>query len=354
MTDNLFSLDDLGIETPIKDTNDVNFYEVDALSRLVYLITVMKFDLPVWLKLKLPFSSDLDKPLVLWSSLLKAAYRKGESYGEGTIEEVKQCLDKVISPELKTYSDKKRFWDYLNTLSTGLFHENDECALEDIKAGEGIEKFDSSFLPFDICTGGFYQAIVTVAGMPGAGKTSLVLSLFGALAVKYPVWYFQTEIPSHIIKTRIALVKPKTFVSGSKVFCGNYSSESILDKINKQPNSERIIIYDSPEIKSTSQDNVVYFEKVYQDFVAMKMQSKLVVTTSQIKQNIGWENLDEYSLSDSASKGRYSDIILYVGKLLDSTLFKTAKNRFGQTNSTMLKYDYEMLQIKESYLTDLF
>lgn len=354
MTDNLFSLDDLGVTISDNKNVDVNFYEVDAYSRLVYLLTVLKLDLPTWLKIKLPFSNDLSKPIALWSALLKASYRKGESFGEGTVEEIKQCLDKVVSAELKTYQEKKRFWDYLNTLTTGLFTQNDECDLEDIKDGEEIEKFASGFIPFDICTEGFYQAIVTVAGMPGAGKTSLVLSFLGALVKNYPVWYFQTEIPAPLIKTRISLVKPNNIVTGSRIFCGNYTTENILDKIEKDPNKDRIIIYDSPEIKTSGQDNVVYFEKVYQDFVAMKMKSKLVVTTSQIKQNIPWESLDEYSLSDSASKGRYSDIILYVGKLLDSTLFKTAKNRFGPTNSTMVKYDYERLVIKESYLTDLF
>lgn len=355
MSDELFSLDDLGVATGFNEApEDVNFYNEDAYSRLVYLLKVMKIDLPVWLKTKLPFSNDLDKPVALWSALLKSAYRKGETYGQGDLAELKQCLDNVVSAELKNFVERKKFWDYVNTLSTGLFTENEECDLADIDQGQEIEKFNSGFKPFDKVVGGFYKAVVTVAALPGAGKTSLLLSMLGDLAQSYPVWYFQTEIPSQLIKARIAQIKPKTSIPGSMVFTGNYSSEAILEKVKKNPDPNRVIIYDSPEIKTSGLEPIAYFEKVYQDLIAIKMLSRLVVTTSQTKQGISWEDLGIYSLSDSAAKARYTDIILYIGRVMDNVMIKTGKNRFGQLGSTMVKYNYATLKLEDDLLSELF
>lgn len=353
----LFSLDDLGTPTKFVDTSeDINFYDQDAYSRLIYLLKVMKLELPVWLKIKLPFANDLDKPIALWSALLKAAYRKGETYGEGDLVELKQCLDTVVSAELKNYVERKKFWDYVNTLSTGLFDENEETALEDITEGQEIEKFHSGFTPFDRVVDGFYKSVVTIAGTPGSGKTSLVLSMMGKLASVYPVWYFQTEIPSQLIKVRIGQIKPKKIAPGSMIFCGNYNSESILEKVKKTPDPNRIIIYDSPEIKTDSSDDIVYFKKVYQDLVAIKMLSRMVVTTSQTKQGITWEDLGIYSLNDAASKARYTDILIYTGRIgdTDKVLVKSSKNRFGTLDHTMLTYDYASLSVQEDLLSELF
>lgn len=348
MTQELFSLDDLGLQS------EVNFYsDDDVFSRLIYLLETMRINLPTWLVNKLPFADSLSKPLVLWSVMMKSAHRKGSVYGEGSIDEFKQCLDKIIQPELKTFEERKRFWDWANTLSNGLFDENKETWLEDIEEGQSIEKFNSGFTPFDQVTKGFYESIVTVAGEPGAGKTSVLLSFMGALASKYQIWYFQTEIPDDLIKQRISLVKPKTIIKGSKVFCGNYSSADILEKVKKDPNPDRIIIYDSPEI-NTEEDEIKYFKKVYQDLVAIKQVSKMVVVTSQIKQGITWDQLGIYSLSGAASKARYTDIIIYVGRIYDTLLVKTAKNRFGQLGNTSNKFDYETLSIQEDYVKQLF
>lgn len=345
----LFSLDDLEVTTPT-----VNFNDSDVFSRLVFLLETMKLDLPNWLRYKIPFADQLSKPVVLWSPLLKAAYQKGSVYGEGNLDEVKQCLDKVLQPELKTFEERTKFYQYLAALADGLFDENEEVWLDQIDSGEQIQKFNSGFAPFDQATHGWYKSIVTVAGTPGSGKTSLLLSFMGCLAKYYPVWYFQTEIPKQLSKSRIALVKPSQPFKGCKVFHGNYSSEAILQLVEKDPDENRIIIYDSPEIKTSSVEPIAYFEKVYQDLVSIKMLSRMVVITSQTKQNIGWEDLGIYSLSDSAAKARYSDVILYIGRILDTVLIKTAKNRFGQLGQAMTKYNYETLKIQDDNLDDMF
>lgn len=343
-----FSLDDLGL------TETTTVVESDVLSRLVYLIESMEIELPNWLKYKLQFQDQLNKPLVLWSPLWKTLHRKGSIYGEGSLDEFKQCLDKVITTELQTFEERSKFWNYLSTLAEGLFDENDVIDLKDIKAGDPIEKFSSGFEPFDKVVDGFYQSIVTVAATPGAGKTTLLLSFLGELAKTYPVWYFQTEIPAKLSKSRISLVKPEKIADGCRIFHGNYSSETILELVEKEPNPNRIVIYDSPEIKTSGAEPISYFEKVYQDLVAIKQQSRMVVVTSQTKQNVGWEDLGIYSLSDSAAKARYTDIILYLSRIYDTVLIKTAKNRFGPLGQTMTKYDYETLQIKKDFIDDMF
>lgn len=350
MTESLFSLDDIELSSGV----DLAISDSDVFCRLVYMLKTMKVNLPSWLKYKIQFIADIEKPLVLFSPLMKAAYNKGAIYQEPDINEFKQVLHKVVANELKTFEESKKFWDYVNSLSDGLFEENEETWLEEIEGGEEIEKFNSGFALFDKAVGGFYESIVTVAGTPGSGKTTLLLSLMGHLARYYPTWYYQTEIPGRLIKTRIKKVKPPTFDKGCKVFTGNYSTESILEACKKNPDPNRIIIYDSPEIKTSTLEPIAYWEKVYQDLVSIKMQSKMVIVTSQTKQNVGWDDLGIYSLSDSAAKARYTDVILYVGRILDTVLVKTAKNRFGQLGATSGSYDYCTMQMKTDYIDSMF
>lgn len=345
MTESLFSFNEPVVNQPVITDSDV-------FSRLVYLLESKHYELPNWLKYKLPFN-DFDKPVVLWSPILKAAHRKGSVYGEGSLEEFKQCLDRVIQPELKTYTERVNFYTYLSSLAEGLFDENEETLFEDIEEGKRIEKFDSGFEPFDQAVKGFYESIITIAGEPGAGKTSVLLNFMSCLSQKYQTWYFQSEIPSDLIKQRISLIKPKEIVKGSKIFCGNYSSSEILQRVKKDPNPNRVIIYDSPEINN-EEDEVKYFKAVYQDLVVIKRNSKLVAVTSQIKQGVTWDQLGIYSLSASASKARYTDILIYIGRMYDTLLVKTAKNRFGQLGNAMAEYDYETLQVKDKLMTGIF
>jgi hypothetical protein len=80
----------------------------------------------------------------------------------------------------------------------------------------------------------------------------------------------------------------------------------------------------------------------------------MVIVTSQTKQNIGWDDLGIYSLSDSAAKARYSDVILYIGRILDTVLVKTAKNRFGSLGTTSGLYDYQSMQMKTDFVDSMF
>lgn len=348
----LFSLDDLESVTPV----NLQIAEQDVFCRLVYLLkTMQNINIPSWLKYKIQFINDIEKPLVLFSPLMKAAYNKGSVYGEGTLEEFKQVLHKVVASELKDFDDNKKFWDYVNALADGLFESNEEVWLEDIQNEGTIEKFNSGYVPFDKVTNGFYQAVVAVAGTPGTGKTSHLLSFMQQIAKYYPIWYFQTEIPGKVIRSRIAQIKPKAFLPKTvKVFTGNYNTDSILKLLEKDPDPDRIIIYDSPEIMNSSLEAKSYWLKTMQDLVSIKMQSRLVMFTSQTKQGLTFEQLGEYSLSDAAEKYRYADIVLYVGRIFDRALFKTSKNRLGALGEFSTVYDYSTLQVQNDFIDDMF
>lgn len=340
-------------------TTEENFYpsisKEDSYGRTVYLIEHLGIKLPAWVKSKFPFGNDLDKPKSLWSPLLQTSYKTGKSFGEGDLNEFRQCIDKVLIAELKEYNERAKFWEWLGSLSEGIFNENLEIPMKDIVATEGIERFTTGFYPFDKCMPeGLYQAIVTVAANPGSGKTTMLLAAMKELAQQFEVWYFQTEIPAQMIQATLYKLQPSKWDNEGRLFCGNYSTKSILDKLKKNPNPNRIIIYDSPEIKHTALDDLIYWEQVYQDLVAIKMQSKAVFVTSQIKQNIQWSDLNIYSLSGSASKARFSDIILYVNRYHDNAQFETKKNRFGSLGNSMVKFDYRDIKIVEDEMTELF
>ncbi len=325
----------------------------DSFGRSLYLLDVLAIKLPSWLKSKFPMGAEIDKPKSLWNPLLQSAWKVGKGYGEGSIEELQQCLDRVLIAELKEYNERNKFYNWLDSLAGGIFEENIEMSMKDIVATEGIERFRSGFYPFDRCTPeGLYQAIITVAANPGMGKTSMLLAAMKELSTQFEVWYFQTEIPPQMIQASLYKLSPADWVNEGKLFCGNYSTKGILDKIKKSPNPNRIIIYDSPEIKHTALDDLVYWEQVYQDLVAIKMLSKAVFVTSQIKQNISWQDLGIYSLSGSASKARFSDIILYVSRDNYNAYFKTGKNRFGSLGNSMVSFDYANLSIVEDASTE--
>ena len=344
-------LTDVDFYKPEQSTlNDENLY-----GRCIYLLDNMQITLPSWLLAKIPYSSEISSSKSLWSPMITDAYRKGKSYGKGSLEELKEVLDTLLCTELKNYKERRLFSTFLDSLASGLFSTNVEMPMQDVK-GEEIPKFESGFAPLDSIQQGFYQGVFCLAGNPGDGKTSILLYLAKCLAENFPIWYFQTEIPSPLIQARIKKdLQPETWKSGSRFFAGNYSSSAILQKVLKEPNPDRIIIYDSPEIKDSALDKLVYFEKTYQELVQLKLLSKAVFVTSQVKQGLNFDELDVYSLNDSASKARYLDGIIYTSRTGSISMLKIAKNRFGSSRGkTMIKFNMENLTLEHDELTDLF
>lgn len=333
---------------------DVDFYsDSDVYGRLLYLLDTMQITLPAFIAVKIPYVGELKNSKALWSPLVAEHYKIGSKYGKGTVEEVQQLLFETVGDEFKDFDSQGRFITYLNSLVHGLFETNVEKQISEVESRE-IEKFNSGFGLIDRVVGGFYQGIWTVAGNPGSGKTSVLLSLCSHLAKQYSIWYFQTEIPAPIIESRISLLNPQEWHKESKLHAGNYSSASILESCLKEPDHNRIVVYDSPEIKSTSLDDLQYWEQTYQELVQIKSVSRMVLVTSQIKQNLDWNDLGVYSLSGSASKARYSDGIIYLSNFAGSLMVKVAKNRFGTLGNGIGKFNFETMQVEQDNLGDLW
>lgn len=345
------------LEASLSVKEEVHFIVTDTqlFNRCIYLIESLKISLPNWLLTKLPFCADLPKPRALWSKMLNAAWMNGKEFGEGSVEEFKQVLDRLIFPDLKSYEERIAFWSFLETLTSGvLIEENRVYSLEEMPDGREIPKFFSGFRLVDSVTQGLYQGLITIAGLPGSGKTSVVLGLLGELVKKFPCWYFQSEIPADMILSRINLVKPEKYVPGSKVFCGNYSVESIQELNKKEANLDRVILYDSPEIRTGLLEPLKYFDKAYQDLIQLKQACRAVIVTSQIKQGLSYGTCDQYCLSDSAMKARASDIIIIVHREGNTLLAKTVKNRFGDLYSVSLPFDFKNINVGEDPLESLY
>lgn len=346
MLDNLFAGLDNDIDFSTKEVDNV-------FGRCIYLLHDLQITLPSWIEAKIPNSKELKLSRSMRSPLIEDAFKKGKGYGKGDIPELKQVLDNLIWQEMNTFEERQKFINFLSSLETGLFSTNIEKPFSEIE-GKEIPKFDSGFSPLDKAVKGFYQGLGCFAGLPGSGKTSVLLNVSAQLAKQSPIWYFQTEIPSELIESRIELLEPKKFHKDSRFFAGNYSATTILEKVLKNPCKDRIIVYDSPEIKATGGDDLVYWEQTLQELVQIKLQSKLVFFTSQIKQNISWDELGMYSLSGSANKARYCDLIIYLNNFSENLMCKTAKNRFGSLGSSMTKYNYETMKIEEDFVSELF
>ena len=331
---------------PIIKLSDEKVY-----GRVVFLLSSMEVTLPGFVLSKLPCGKELANSKATWSPMLTQSYKAGASYGKGSLDELREVLDHLLHTEMTSYQERQNFVGYLGSLANGLFSSNHEITFQEVK-GENIEKFDSGFKPFDTCLGGLYQGVFCVAGLPGSGKTSVLLSFMNEVARKHPVWYFQTEIPSSLIQSRINQLSPQSWKG--KFHAGNYSAASILEKVMKDPDPERIIIYDSPEIKVTTLDDLVYWEQTMQSLVQIKLHSKAVFVTSQIKQGITWDDLGIYSLSGSASKSRYLDGLLFIANFNNNLLVKSAKNRFGALGSSLYKYDYSTMSLEDDLLSSLF
>ena len=342
---------------------EINFYTTDTsqqisnekvYGRILFLLIELKIKLPSWLKGKIPFVEELEQSKAKWSPLVTEHYRLGSSFGKGDLAELRELLDTLLHAEFKNYQERQKFHFYLESLVNGLFDTNVEKQMNEVE-GESIPTFDTGFKALDSIQKGFYQGAFCFAANPGDGKTSVLLYTAACLAKQFPIWYFQTEIPASLIESRIKKdLNPEQWHKDSKFFAGNYSSASILSKIQKEPNPNRVILYDSPEIKDSGMDNLVYFEKTYQELVQIKLLSKAVFVTSQVKQNLGWDDLGVYSLNDSASKARYLDGIIYLKQQSGITLIKVAKNRFGGLGEGMVKFNMENLTVEENPLTELF
>ena len=348
--------------------------EPTEISRLVYLLTRYKIQIPKSLRNYLPGSDWLSQlhdglttvtaefpyPIATLSDL----YRSGESMGTGSPREGIILLAKMIDANLLNngipLTERSKVYSLLDRFITS------ETMLEEVEVNlanpppiSHIPKWDTGFLPLDVVTGGVYQGIFVVVGRPGMGKTSLMLSMMESVVQthEYSVLFVQNEIPSDAMVGRMHPILSRTrFKETDRLICASWSSQDILDWVKDHPDPNRVIFFDSPDVVASNKGEERRFvlEKQFQDMVRLKRMSKLVICSSQPKQRDAVVTLT--SMAESWQKAWFADCICGIGVerargAIPTLRLSVVKNRFGPVGGEYaFKYDYEDLswEISES------
>lgn len=325
----------------------------DDLSRLIYLLAEHHIQLPNTLANLLPFGMDLAK---LHRGLgaaapveeISAYYSLGSQLGQGTRSEVSDIIARLIEPRVVETPPKDRIkiYETLGALERGGgqgLMEYQEINLREVK-DVPIPKFNSGFTPLDEVTGGLYQGIFTFMAPPGTGKTSMFLTIMEMLALNsIPVWKFQNEIPPQMIEGRLSPIARRTRLADNcRLFCGPYTSKEVCEAVKADPDPNRVVIFDSPDVMTSGGgDRRIELESSYQDLVRLKAFCRAIIIPSQPKA----KDVDSPGLTSPAeswAKVWYTDALVSVVRAAGSQcIMKAHKNRFGPMGrQCVFRYDY--------------
>lgn len=300
-------------------------------------------------------------------------YNDGVSNLKGDDTEFKMLIGQLASAQLDMRRDDLTLEEYLlrmreladyvtNQVETLV--DIDEADLGDEYEVASIPKFETGFSPLDYVVGGFYQGIVTIVGKPGSGKTTLLLRIMedmrknaGKIHVS-KLWFFELEISKNLMLYRMKPQRARTkFVQGDKMFCGLITTREILQKIEDDPDPDRVIFFDGPDVAAagqTAEAMRMSFTSIYRDLVRIKERSKIVFVTSQARRKD--RELTQESVSESWAKSQYSDIILTIHPYHEKMTrgytpirVFVGKNRFGiaQTD-TIFNFNYSNITWEDS------
>lgn len=219
--------------------------------------------------------------------------------------------------------------------------EYEEVSLANVDAEKiHLPMFESGFQPLDVLLGGIAQTLITLIARPGHGKSSTFLALMGELRrtqAASSIWFFSLEMPKTMLLYRASpLFQRVEFKEDDRLYCGSYTPENILDLISKNPDPNRVIIYDSPDALGGGSDQRRFvLEDLYRDLVKVKTNSKAVFTASQPRRTDRILSLD--SVAESWSKAWYSDTVITLTRRgnmrhkpeYTSMALASVKNRFG-------------------------
>jgi len=334
--------------------------ESTTLNRLVFLITRYGVRIPKSLQKFLPWGDWLsqlaDGPgasevnLDQVSGLIEA----GSALGPGSHEEALILIRNVVDEELQSRSaemtpdERLSIYTTLRTFSTnGAMLETGEFSMaEDLQGYEQVQKWDSGFSPLDQTFDGLYQGLLVLVGRPGTGKTSLMLTLMeeairtGACS---SILFVENEIPMQMMKYRVSQMQGRKtkFRKEDRMICASWGAAQILEFVEANPDPDRIVIFDSPDVVVTGgDDRRFHLEEAYQDLIRVKLKSKLVVVSSQPNRKSKIIGLD--SLAEAWAKAWYADMVASIGTAGPAKLrFNNLKNRFGPSQrSKTFRYDY--------------
>jgi len=297
----------------------------------------------------------LSRPQI--QELLKA----GAKDGKATRDEWKYIISNLVTDSLIEQKDTMKLSEFMaktDLLSKYINGGASIIATEEggfSADGENIEKWDLGFGPFDSIFEGFYQGLFVILGSTGTGKTSHMLSLVEQLKKNKlcsEVWFFQTEIPRRMFEYRLKpiLGRGAKFVKGKdRIFYGQQSLPEIIEMVKANPDPNRVIFHDSPDVLASSAEEGRRFEleSLYRDLVILKALCKAVFVGSQVRRKDKAVKIT--SAAESWAKAWYADGMIGIQKLGfkgTNALMKAVvvKNRFGPAEFE-ITYEYSMTQL---------
>lgn len=347
-----------------------------AFARLVYLLTELKVRLPKPLLTVLPGSEWIaelhlggaasDIPLERFQNL----YTQGASMGPGSIDELRILITRILQTNVDAdaLGPKKilAIYQALVEMAPGstMLLEPEELDLAAWQSNPGVDeelvKWQSGFAPFDKLIDGFYQGLMVIMAKPGVGKTSLMLSLCEALIqneIVDSVLFVENELPLTMMKYKMRPMLRRTkFRPTDRLICASWSAGQIMQWIQENPNQNRAVFYDSPDIGVSSDPEMRRFtlEQAYQQLIAIKQVSRIVVTSSQPNRKTANDPSME-GTAESWAKAWYADMMI---GLSSSSLAgedgsnrlrgRTLKNRFGVSGTEVsFQYNYQTMTASE-------
>lgn len=293
-------------------------------------------------------------------------YQEGGSLDPGSAAEFRSLATQVIAGELDLRRDEFTLSEYLDRMAilNGYLTAGDQSLVAnediplDIVTDIGrLPKWESGFSPLDTILGGCYQGILTLIAKSGSGKTSLMLSLMEAIrstSKSAELWFYETEIPSTLMLYRMKDIRERVqFTSRDRLICGDVTSDEIVRRVKSDPNPNRVIFVDSPDVMSGGSGEGKRFaiEKIYRDLVTVKEHSALVVVASQARRKDRGITLE--SVAEAWVKVHYSDMVIGMTKLgrivqgLSQVKLSVPKNRFGMADQEItFGYNYANLEWK--------
>jgi hypothetical protein len=340
------------------------------MARLIYLLAEHQIRVPKGLESFLPYGEDWLSKLHLGVSTaaeaaeapleqIRELYLLGAGIGKGSRDEGKRLFARFVDEEVKQKSLTIEQRSGAYRLLESFIRDDGIVSHEEFNLGEQndvppIQKFDSGFYPFDFVTEGFYQGIVILVARPGMGKTSLSLSMMEQLVktrAASSCWFFQNEIPGKLMLSRLGIALKRTkFRPTDRLICGAVSVAEMIERTKEDPDPNRVIFFDSPDVVANSGNDERRFqlEDIYQQLVVLKQRCKMVVATSQPNRRNA-DNPTLSSLAEAWQKAWFADIVLalsQVNTMGESTRLrvKAVKNRFGPVGRHCLfKYRYHNL-----------
>lgn len=300
---------------------------------------------------------------------ITSLWQEGSKTGSGSTKEFRMIVAQYLTAELENRRDELLLDEWLDRISeVSSYLRGSE---QNLVAGEEVPldapdddtdfpKFQSGFEPLDDVLGGLYQGILTIMAKSGHGKTSFMLSLMEAMRkhdVADELWFFETEIPARLMMYRMREARKRTkFRHNDKLICGSTTSANILRRVIDDPNPNRVIFVDSPDVMAGGLGEAKRFgiESIYRDLVAVKERSQLVVAASQVRRR-DRTNLSMESVAEAWTKVHYSDMLVGASKLgrvvrdLQQVRLIASKNRFGIADQEVtFGYNYANLSWKSS------